>query len=41
MERKGVFFNIKGCEPPPAQNAFAYQCKDCEFEFGDLNTLET
>ena len=25
MERKGVFFNIKGCEPPPAQNAFAYQ----------------
>ena len=41
MERKGVFFNIKGCEPPPAQNAFAYQCKDCEFEFGDLNILET
>ena len=41
MENKGVFFNAKGCEPPPAQNAFAYQCKDCEFEFGDLNTLET
>ena len=41
MKEKGVFFNIKGCAPPPAQNAFAYQCKDCEFEFEDLNILET
>ena len=41
MERQGVFFNIKGCALPEAHNAFVYQCKDCEYEFGDLNILET